>query len=136
MRPDSRSKGRSKLPGSQTEEPGCTKSLGGWQAAEDTRNVKTSSEDGARLLGHEHLEAFLDGDSVSRVFVVWGESSRVGRARLLSQRIKLLLEEERKNIISALEWWENPIPGLKREMEAGMGSSVQSLSRVRLFATP
>lgn len=90
MRPDSRSKGRSKLPGSQTEEPGCTKSLGGWQAAEDTRNVKTSSEDGARLLGHEHLEAFLDGDSVSRVFVVWGESSRVGRARLLSQRIKLL----------------------------------------------
>ena len=83
-----------------------------------------------------NLEAFLDGDSVSRVFVVWGESSRVGRARLLSQRIKLLLEEERKNIISALEWWENPIPGLKREMEAGMGSSVQSLSRVRLFATP
>ena len=47
---------------------------------------------------------------MSRVFVVWGESSRVSRARLLSQRIKLLLEEERKNIISALEWWEKPNP--------------------------
>ena len=39
---------------------------------------KGPSEDRARLLGHEHLEAFLDGDSVSRVFVIWGEPSRMG----------------------------------------------------------
>lgn len=56
---------------------------------------KGLSEDRARLLGHEHLEAFLDGDSVSRVFVVWGEPSRMGRAGLLSHRVKLLLEKER-----------------------------------------
>lgn len=56
---------------------------------------KGLSEDRARLLGHEHLEAFLDGDSVSRVFVVWGEASRMGRAGLLSHRVKLLLEKER-----------------------------------------
>ena len=73
------------------------------------------------MLGHEHLEAFLDGDSVSRVFVVWGEPSRVGRAGLLSHRVKLLLEKERENIISVLESWENPITGVVREMEAGMG---------------
>lgn len=56
---------------------------------------KGSSEDRARLLGHQHLETFLDGDSVSRVFVVWGESSRMGGAGLLSRRVELLLEEER-----------------------------------------
>ena len=45
---------------------------------------KGSSEDRAWLLGHQHLETFLDGDSVSRVFVVRGEPSRMGRAGLLS----------------------------------------------------
>lgn len=61
---------------------------------------KGPSEDRARLLGHEHLEAFLDGDSVSRVFVIWGEPSRMSRAGLLSHRVKLLLEEEREHKLS------------------------------------
>lgn len=51
---------------------------------------KGPSEHRARLLGHEHLEAFLDGDSVSRVFVVRGEPSRMGWAGLLSHRVKFL----------------------------------------------
>lgn len=51
---------------------------------------KGPSQYRARLLGHQHLETFLDSDSVSRVFVVWGEPSRMGRAGLLSHRIKLL----------------------------------------------
>lgn len=51
---------------------------------------KGSSEYRARLLGQQHLETFLDGDSVSRVFVVWGEPSRMGRAGLLSRRVKFL----------------------------------------------
>lgn len=38
---------------------------------------KGLSEDRVWLLGHKHLEAFLDGDSVSRVFVIWGETNRM-----------------------------------------------------------
>lgn len=59
--------------------------------------LRDSRKDGAQLLGHEHLEAFLDSDPVSRIFVVWGEPSRMGRASLLSRGVELLLEEERDN---------------------------------------
>lgn len=54
-----------------------TESLRGnkWQKR---HQFKGASEDGVQLLGHEHLEVFLDGDSVSGVFVIWGELSRKG----------------------------------------------------------
>lgn len=76
-----------RLQGSQFEELGFRKSLRG---SRRDMKFKGPSEDRARLLGHEHLEAFLDGDSVSRVFVIRGEPSRMRRAGLLSHRVKLL----------------------------------------------
>ena len=42
------------------------------------------------MLGHEYLEAFLDGDFILRVFVVQGELSRVGPEGLLCHRVRLL----------------------------------------------
>jgi len=76
-----------RLPRSQFEELGFGKSLRG---SRRDMKFRGPSEDRARSLGHEHLEAFLDGDSVSRVFVIWGEPSRMRRAGLLSHRVKLL----------------------------------------------
>lgn len=43
-----------------------------------------------QLLGHQHLETFVGGDLLLRVFVIWREPSRMNRADLLSRRIELL----------------------------------------------
>lgn len=73
-----------RLQGSQAEKLGFVKSQKGVAGGRSDMEFKGPSEYRARLLGHQHLETFLDGDSVSRVFVVWGEPSRMGRAGLLS----------------------------------------------------
>lgn len=67
-----------------------SESLRGLAGGRKDMKFKRLSEYRARLLGHQHLETFLDGDSVSRVFVVWGEPSRMGRAGVLSRRVQFL----------------------------------------------
>ena len=76
------------LQGSQIEELDLEKSLRGAGSRRDDK-FKAPSEDRAWLLGHEHVESYLDGDSVSRVFVIWGKPSRMTRG-LLSHRARLL----------------------------------------------
>lgn len=66
-----------RIPGSQTEKLGF-ESLSGVAGGRKNMNFKGPSEYRARLLGHQHLEPFLDGDSVSGIFVVWREPSRMG----------------------------------------------------------
>lgn len=81
-----------------------SESLRGVAGGRKDMKFKEPSEYRPRLLGHQHFETFLDGDSVSRVFVIWGEPSRMGRAGLLSRRVKLLLEEEREGTVSVQVW--------------------------------
>lgn len=54
----------------------------------------------AQLLGRQYLERFLDGDSVLRIFVAWGEPSRMGQAGLLSHRVKFLQGIDRVSLFT------------------------------------
>lgn len=65
-------------------------SLRGWQGVEETWNFRDSQSTSCGFWHYEHLEAFLDGDSVSWIFVVWKEPGRMSRASLLSHWVKFL----------------------------------------------
>ena len=76
MTPDSRKQGCPEAFKAHTLKSSVSESLRGVTGGRKVVKFKGPSEDSTGLLDHQPLETFLDGDSVSRVFGVWGEPSR------------------------------------------------------------